>query len=309
MKLLLLGCTGFIGKELIPKLINSGHELTIITRQNQSTLNPQLKNKNIHLLKLDPSSIFSWEDIKLLNAVKESEGIINLAGESIADKRWNKKQCKKIRNSRVLTTQYLIKTINQLPKPPRLLINGSAIGFYGTSENLEFNEDSLQGNDFLANVCKEWEQAAFEKPQKTRLIILRIGIVLEKDGGALGKMLPIFRAGLGGPIGDGRQWMTWIHRADICEIINQAILNQSWKGTINAVAPNPVLMSKFSETLGKSLNRPSLLSVPGPILKLLLGDGAKIVLEGQKVMSKKLKKLGFNFTYPDLSSAIDSITK
>jgi len=200
-----------------------------------------------------------------------------------------------------------MKTLKNFKINPKIIINGSAIGFYGTSLSDEFTENSNGGRDFLANLCKKWEAVAAEKPFFSRLIIFRIGIVLEADGGALGKMLPIFKVGLGGPIGDGTQWMSWIHRSDLCSLITQALVDKKYSGIINAVAPNPVLMRDFSQTLGKCLNRPNLLPVPAPILKILLGDGAKVVLEGQKVKSSKLKK--YDFKYPLLEKAIYASTK
>ena len=147
------------------------------------------------------------------------------------------------------------------------------------------------------------------KPRSTRLVVLRIGIVIAPNGGALGKMLPVFRSGLGGPIGNGNQWMSWIHRSDLCQIITSALENKSWDGVINGVAPNPVRMSIFAETLGKTIARPSLLSVPAPILKLILGDGSRVVLEGQKVNSLRLKKLGFKFQYPLIYEALKAATQ
>jgi len=188
-----------------------------------------------------------------------------------------------------------------------VIINGSAIGYYGTSLSKEFNENSIGGNDFLANLCKNWEAAASEKPFFSRLVIFRIGIVLEADGGALGKMLPVFKLGLGGPIGNGMQWMSWIHRSDLCDLVVKALIDKKFSGVINAVAPEPVLMKDFSKTLGKCLNRPNLLPVPSTLLKVLLGDGAKVVLEGQKVISIKLKN--YKFKYPLLENAINASTK
>ena len=309
MKLLLLGCTGFIGKEIVPKLISGDHKLTLITRQKHDNLIKVFTHENIQKIQLDPSLPASWENPALLEVLRDSEGIINLAGEPIAEKRWNKSQCRKIEASRLDTTKHLIKAMNEVSKPADVLINASAIGFYGTSSDAVFTENSEAGNDFLANLCNQWENLAAKKPNSTRLVTLRLGIVIEKDGGALGKMLPIFRAGLGGPIGSGKQWMSWIHRSDLCEIINQAITNKAWRGTFNAVAPNPVSMAQFAKTLGKILQRPTLLKVPGPILKVLLGDGAKVVLEGQKVISKNLKNLNFQFQYPEIALALNAISK
>ena len=205
MKLLLIGCTGFIGRELIPLLIKEGHSLTVISRQSKKKFQTLANYANLSFIQMNPTDPSSWENKEIQNCFTSCEGVINLAGEPIAEKRWTEDHCKEITNSRIETTKNLIQNLNNLRKPPKVLINASAIGFYGSHPQTEFTEESIQGNDFLANLCKEWESNAKNKPRATRLLIVRIGIVLAKDGGALGKMLPIFRAGLGGPIGDGKQ--------------------------------------------------------------------------------------------------------
>jgi len=307
MKLLLTGCTGFIGRELIPLLIKEGHSLTIISRQSKGKLKAIAKNQSISLIQMNPAESSSWDKEEIQSSLKSCEGVINLAGEPIAEKRWTTDHCKEITNSRIETTKNLIKNLRNLRKPPKVLINASAIGFYGSHLQTEFNEENIQGDDFLANLCKEWESSAKNKPRSTRLLIVRIGIVLAKDGGALGKMLPIFRAGLGGPMGDGNQWMSWIHRTDLCNLINESVKNSAWSGVVNGVAPNPVRMNEFSNSLGQALGRPSLLSVPGPILKLILGDGARVVLEGQNVQPQRLNKLKFKFSFPKINVAFKAI--
>ncbi len=307
MKLLLTGCTGFIGRELIPLLIKEGHSLTVISRQSKEKLKTIANDPKINFIRMNPAESSSWNKEQIQNALKSCEGVINLAGEPIAEKRWTDDHCKEITNSRIETTKNLIKNLRNLKKSPKVLINASAIGFYGSNPQTEFTEENIHGDDFLANLCKEWESIAKNKPRSTRVLIVRIGIVLAKDGGALGKMLPIFRAGLGGPIGDGRQWMSWIHRTDLCNLINTSIKNSSWSGVVNGVAPNPVRMNEFSKSLGKILGRPSLLAVPGPILKLILGDGARVVLEGQNVKSQRLNKLKFNFNFPTINDAFKAI--
>ena len=307
MKLLLTGCTGFIGRELIPLLINEGHSLTVISRQSKGKLKAIANDQNINVIQMNPAESSSWDKEEIQNSLKSCEGVINLAGEPIAEKRWTTDHCKEITNSRIETTKNLIKSLRNLRKPPKVLINASAIGFYGSHPQTEFNEENIQGDDFLANLCKEWESSAKNKPRATRLLIVRIGIVLAKDGGALGKMLPIFRAGLGGPIGDGKQWMSWIHRTDLCNLINESVKNSAWSGVFNGVAPNPVRMNEFSNSLGKVLGRPSLLAVPSPILKLILGDGARVVLEGQNVKPQRLNKLKFKFSFPAINDAFQSI--
>ncbi len=307
MKLLLTGCTGFIGRELIPLLIKEGHSLTVISRQSKGKLKAIANDQSINVIQMNPAKSSSWDKEEIQDSLKNCEGIINLAGEPIAEKRWTNDHCKEITNSRIETTKNLIKNIRNLRKPPKVLINASAIGFYGSHPQTEFNEEDTQGEDFLANLCKEWESIAKNKPRATRLLIVRIGIVLAKDGGAIGKMLPIFRAGLGGPIGDGKQWMSWIHRTDLCNLINESLKNSAWSGVVNGVAPNPVRMNEFSNTLGQALGRPSLLSVPGPILKLILGDGARVVLEGQNVQPQRLNKLKFKFSFPKINVAVKAI--
>ncbi|MBW3041182.1 TIGR01777 family oxidoreductase [Prochlorococcus marinus] len=307
MKLFLTGCTGFIGRELIPLLISEGHKLTIISRQSEKKIKMTVNSSEIKVIQMNPADSSSWNNEELQSSLQSCEGVINLAGEPIAEKRWTDEHCKEITNSRLETTKNLIQNLRNLKKSPKVLINASAIGFYGSHSQTEFTEEDIPGDDYLANLCQEWETIAKNKPRATRLLIIRIGIVLAKDGGALGKMLPIFKAGLGGPIGDGKQWMSWIHRTDICNLINESIKNSSFSGVINGVAPNPVRMNEFASLLGKVLGRPSLLAVPGPILKLILGDGARVVLEGQNVQSKKFKKLRFKFIFPTINEALKSI--
>ena len=309
MRLLLLGCTGFVGKELVPTLIKEGHQICIISRKNINRLKIDIGLDKFKFLKIDLSNQQSWSNDNLINNLKEADGIINLIGEPIADKKWTISQKRKIESSRIDSTKFLMETLNKFRINPKVIINGSAIGYYGTSLTEEFNENSNSGKDFLANLCKRWEQVAANKPFFSRLVILRIGIVLEAEGGALGKMLPVFKIGLGGPIGDGKQWMSWIHRSDLCGLIINALVDKKFSGVFNAVAPQPVLMKDFSKTLGKCLNRPNLLPVPGNVLKLLLGEGAKLVLEGQKVISIKLREKNYKFKYPLLEKAIFASTK
>ena len=309
MRLLLLGCTGFVGKELVPALLKEGHELCIISRKNINNLKINIPLDKFNFLKIDLSKKQNWSNENLLSNLKDSDGIINLIGEPIADKKWTDIQKEEIKKSRINTTKFLMETLKKSRINPKVIVNGSAIGFYGTSLTQEFNENSQCGNDFLANLCNKWEEVANEKPFFSRLVIFRIGIVLEAEGGALGKMLPVFKIGLGGPIGDGNQWMSWIHRSDLCGLIIKALVDKRFSGVYNAVAPEPVLMKYFSKTLGRCLKRPDLLPVPGSILKLLLGDGAKLVLEGQKVISIKLQEKIYKFKYPLLEKAIYASTK
>ncbi len=309
MRLLLLGCTGFVGKELVPALLKEGHELCIVSRKNINNLKINIPLDKFNFLKIDLSKKENWSNENLLINLKDCDGIINLIGEPIADKKWTDIQKEEIEKSRINSTKFLMETLKKSRINPKVIVNGSAIGFYGTSLTEEFNENSQSGKDFLANLCNKWEKVANEKPFFSRLVIFRIGIVLEAEGGALGKMLPVFKIGLGGPIGDGNQWMSWIHRSDLCGLIIKALVDKQFSGVYNAVAPEPVLMKYFSKTLGRCLKRPDLLPVPGTILKLLLGDGAKLVLEGQKVKSIKLQEKKYKFKYPLLEKAIYASTK
>ena len=309
MRILLFGCSGFIGQELIPRLIKEKHDICIVSRKDITQLQLTNSLNKINYLKLDVTNEKNWLNENLLQKLKNSDGIINLVGEPIADKRWTNTQRRKIETSRINTTKYLMKNLKSLRISPRFIINASAIGFYGTSLDNEFTEDSQSGNDFLAKLCNSWEREALKKPFFTRLVIFRIGIVLGGGGGALGKMMPIFKLGLGGPIGDGNQWMSWIHRDDLCGLIINAIQDKKYSGIFNAVAPEPVRMREFSSELAKSLKRPNLIPVPGGTLKLILGDGAKLVLEGQRVISLRLKNNFYKFKYPTLQNALFSLTK
>ena len=308
MRLLLLGCTGFVGRELVPQLLQAQHQLTVVSRRLPRGYDSERADGRITWLQLDPAQPASWTDSAMVEALTAADGVVNLAGEPIAEKRWSLAHLKVLEDSRLETTRLLVEAIGALAKPPQVLVNASAIGFYGTSREQRFVETSPAGGDFLASLCSRWEAAAESVPAATRQLTLRIGIVIAADGGALGKMLPVFRTGFGGPIGTGQQWMSWIHRTDLCGLILRGLEEADWSGVVNAVAPQPVSMARFAQELGRCLGRPSLLPVPGPVLQVLLGDGAKVVLEGQQVASERLEGLGFSFRYPDLPAALAAAT-
>ena len=308
MRLLLLGCTGLVGRELVPTLQEAGHQLTLVSRRPRTAVS-WATDQQIEWVQCDPAQASSWaQGGALQQALATAEGVVNLAGEPIAEQRWTPAHLQLLHDSRIATTRHLTAAMAALTTPPSVLVNASAVGFYGTSEQASFAESSAAGMDVLGSLCRDWEAAAAGRPQATRLVVVRIGIVLAADGGALGKMLPIFRAGFGGPIGSGRQWMSWIHRTDLCALIQTALTDSSWDGVVNGVAPQPVSMASFASTLGRCLGRPSLLPVPGPVLHLLLGDGARVVLDGQQVRSERLPQLGFSFSYPDLPEALAAAT-
>ncbi|WP_216922833.1 TIGR01777 family oxidoreductase [Synechococcus sp. CCAP 1479/9] len=306
MRLLLLGCTGFVGRELVPFLLNLGHQLTLVSRRARP--DSEAADPRLTTLCCDPSDPASWAQPALLEALAAADGVVNLAGEPIADQRWTPVHRQRLLDSRIGTTTQLVRAMAALATPPRVLVNGSAVGYYGTSLEAGFTEASPPGDDFLARLCARWEAATQVAPEACRIVVLRVGIVLGPDGGALGKMLPVFRAGFGGPVGSGQQWMSWIHRHDLCRLIVTALEDDAYAGPYNAVAPEPTRMGIFASSLGRALGRPSLLPVPGPLLQLLLGDGAAVVLEGQQVRPERLLAQGFHFQYPELSAALAAAT-
>ena len=306
MRLLLLGCSGFVGRELVPFLLELGHHLTLVSRQNQPF--PGLEGDRLRCLQLDPADPANWASADLQGALAAAEGVVNLVGEPIAERRWTDSQRQLLRDSRLLTTAALVKAIVQLPTPPRVLVSASAVGVYGSSEAATFVESSPAASDFLGQLCQDWEAAALAAASVCRVVVLRLGIVLGSDGGALGKMLPVFRAGFGGPVGSGQQWMSWIQRHDLCRLVATALEDPSYQGTYNAVAPEPVRMADFARGLGEVLGRPSLLPVPAPVLKVMLGDGAAVVLEGQQVKPQRLLEKGFQYDSPDLRTALAAST-
>jgi len=251
---------------------------------------------------------WSWAGNGLELAVAQADGVVNLGGEPIAERRWTPAHRELLLRSLVRSTELLVAAMARQQRPPAVLVNGSAVGYYGASLQAQFSESSPAGSDFLAEICQQWEAAADQVPTGCRLVKLRIGIVLAADGGALGKMLPVFRMGFGGPVGTGRQWMSWIHRHDLCRLIATALEDGSYSGVYNAVSPQPTTMGAFADALGQSLGRPSLLPVPAPVLQLLLGDGAQVVLEGQQVLPERLLVQGFSFSYPELNAALAAAT-
>ncbi|MEB3262068.1 MAG: TIGR01777 family oxidoreductase [Cyanobacteriota bacterium] len=306
MRLLLLGCSGFVGRELVPHLLELGHLITLVSRQPEPF--PALVGERLNVLRLNPADPASWRSNGLEAALAAAEGVVNLAGEPIAEQRWTPSHQALLRDSRVRSTELLVQAMATLASPPRVLVNGSAVGYYGTSASASFSESSPSGADFLAELCRLWEAAADQAPTDCRVVKLRTGIVLAADGGALGKMLPVFRLGFGGPVGSGRQWMSWIQRTDLCRLIAEALEDSAYSGVYNAVAPNPCTMGQLAAALGQALGRPSLLPVPAPILQLLLGDGAQVVLEGQRVLPQRLQAQGFRFQYVELSPALAAAT-
>ena len=300
MKIAIVGATGFVGSRLVEQLQAQGDEVLILTRNPGKATSrfPQAQ-----VIGYNPLTSGAWQ-----KSISGCDAVVNLAGEPIAEKRWTPAQKKIILESRQLGTQKIVEAISQADVQPKVLINASAIGYYGTSETAKYDETSPAGKDFLAEVCTKWEAAAQAvKTSGTRLVILRLGIVLGENGGALGKMLTPFSAFVGGPIGSGKQWFSWIHRDDVVKLIVSSIINPKIEGVYNATAPNPVTMQDFSQTLGAVMNRPSWLPVPDFALEAMLGEGALVVLQGQQVVPTQTLAEGFKFQYSTLQPALAAI--
>ena len=303
MKVAITGATGLVGSRLVEKLNAEGHQILVLTRSldKAKTVFPNSAFPHVEAVQYNPQQSGDWQA-----AISGCDAVINLAGEPISE-RWTPQHKQAILASRQITTQKIVEAIKQAEVKPQVLVSGSAIGYYGTSETETFDETSPSGNDFLAKVCQKWEAEAEKvKEVGVRLVIPRIGIVLA-NGGALGKMIGPFKMFAGGPIGSGRQWFSWIHRDDLVNLILEAIKRPDMQGVFNATAPNPVRMAQFCQTLGEVMNRPSWLPVPDFVLELLLGDGSKVVLEGQQVLPKQTQAIGFQYQYSQLKPAIEEV--
>lgn len=296
MNILITGGTGLIGRSLINALNTENVQITVLTRDIKKA--SKLLNANIKLI-----SSLSLEDIE------NQDTIINLAGEPIADKRWSYNQKNKICKSRWDITEKISTFIQQAKNPPSLFISGSAIGMYGRQDNDVIDENFQQFHpEFTHRVCNTWEHfALLAKSSKTRVAILRTGIVLAKKGGALAKMLLPFKLGLGGKISHGKQVMSWIHIEDVIAAIIFIQNTPTLEGAVNITAPNPVSNQVFTSTLAKVLNRPSFITTPAFILKVIFGEMADLLLFGQHVVPNKLQKNGFKFKYPIIESALSHL--
>lgn len=300
MKVAVTGATGFVGSRLIQRLQAEGHSVLVLARDSAQAARvfPRSAFPNLDVVAYTPTESGGWQA-----ALSGCDGVVNLAGEPLSE-RWTPERKQNILNSRKLGTQKLVEAIAQSNPKPQVLVSASAVGYYGTSETATFDETSAAGNDFLAEVCQAWETEAQKvKESGVRLVILRIGIVLGM-GGAIARMLPPFKLFAGGPIGSGNQWFSWVHREDLVSLIVQALTRSDLEGTYNATAPNPVRMTEFSATMGQVLNRPSWLPVPAFAIGALLGDGAKVVLEGQQVLPRRTQAAGFEYQYPTLKQAL-----
>lgn len=305
MKVAITGATGFVGSRLVEQLSQAGHSVVVFTRNlsHASRVFPSSSFPKVTSIAYTPTQAGEWQQ-----AIAGCDGVVNLAGEPIAENRWTPERKRIILESRQLTTRLLVEAIAQADPKPSVLVSGSAIGYYGTSETASFDETSGAGDDFLAQVCQAWEAEAMRvKEGGTRLVILRTGIVLGLEGGAIAKMITPFRLFAGGPLGTGKQWVSWIHRDDLVELIIQSLSQPSYEGVLNATAPNPVRMAEFCHVMGQALNRPSWLPVPEIALEALLGDAAKMVLEGQQVLPQRTQAAGFHYQFADIQSALRDV--
>jgi len=295
MKLLITGGTGFIGTALCRVLARQGHELSLLTRRAHAA--PPVPG----------ARLVAWEGAGWQQLTGEVDGIVNLAGEPLAGRRWTAAQKQRIRDSRAKTTRALVDAIAAQPRRPGVLVSGSATGYYGPRGDERLCEDDPGGAGFLADTCRAWEgEAQRAESLGVRVVRLRIGVVLGPDGGALVKMVPPFRAFLGGPLGSGRQWMSWVHRDDVIGLIVSALSSPQIRGAVNATAPAPVTMREFCAALGRALHRPSWVLVPAPVLRALLGEMAEVLLTGQRVLPAAAQRFGYRFVAPELLPAIAS---
>lgn len=292
----LTGASGFTGTRLMPRLLQSGQTVRVLGRKNPG---------------IAGVDFFAWEATRAepveAAAIRGADAIVHLAGEPVAQ-RWNSEVKHRIRDSRVLGTRHLVAALSKLQQAPRALVAASAIGYYGDRDDELLTENSAPGHDFLAQVCIEWErESRLAEDIGMRTTLLRTGIVLGKEGGALKQMAGPFKAGVGGPVGSGKQWVSWIHIDDMVELILFAISEESVSGPVNATSPEQARNADFAHALGAALGRPSLFPVPKFALGLLFGELAEVMLASQRVAPEAAVHAGFAFRYPTLKAALQQI--
>jgi uncharacterized protein (TIGR01777 family) len=299
MKVFITGGTGFVGSNLTRHLVDKGHEVTILARKEPAKrpFGPQVR-----YIAADATRPGTWQD-----AVAEHDVLVNLAGVSIF-KRWDDSYKKLLRDSRILTTRNLVQAIPASSADNMLLISTSAVGYYGMTQDEVHAEDSRPGSDFLAMLARDWEAEALQaQTGGTRVVITRFGVVLGNDAGALAQMALLFRFFVGGPVGNGRQWVSWIHIEDLCRAMLFVMENPAIRGPVNFTAPEPVRNRELSKAIGKALHRPSFMPAPGFMIKLVMGEFGSVILEGQRVVPTVLQHSGFSFVYPEIEGAVQNL--
>jgi len=298
MKILISGASGLVGTHLIPTLKAKGHEVYKLVRKTP---------KGSDEIQWDAEKGFSeTEQAKLENF----DAVVHLAGDNVASENWSDEKKRKIKDSRVVGTRVLVDALKQAKNPPKIFVSAAAVGFYGDRKDEVLTEDSAPGEGFLTDVCTAWEDEIKKAEEFARVVFLRIGVVLAKDGGALEKMVTPFKFGVGGTVGSGKQWMSWIALDDLIKIIHFSLENENLRGAVNAVAPNPVTNEEFTKTLGKVLHRPTVLPVPAFAIKLLFGEmGETLLLQGTRVLPKKLADANFDFQFTNLEEAMKDVLR
>lgn len=298
---LVSGATGFVGAALCDRLAEKGWSIIALSRGSRMGIGPL---RFVTWSPEDPASAVTL----LAHEMEKVSAVINLAGEPLVAGRWTQKRKRLIMDSRVSATKILVDAMAKASRKPAVLINASAIGYYGSHTERPLDESSPPGSGFLAVVCAGWESEARKaEAYGVRVVRLRIGIVLGREGGALSRMLPPFRLGLGGPLGSGEQWMSWIHIQDLSDMIAWALELGDIEGPVNATAPQPVTNEEFSRTLARILKRPCIFRAPGFLLSMLLGEMAGVLLEGQKVVPGVAANRGFRFRFPELRAALQDV--
>src|SRR5262245_28244511 len=299
MRTVIAGGTGFLGRALARALVTAGHDVVALTRR--APAGPSANGRGV--LWRPDGQAGDWA-----REIDGATAVVNLAGESIAARRWSTEQKQRILDSRVRATRSLVTAVRQVAQPPRVFVSGSAVGYYGPRGDETVTEANAPGNDFLARVCTEWEAEARAAEPLTRVVYLRTGLVLDRHEGALPQMLPPFWVGAGGPVGSGRQYWPWIHLQDWVELTRFVIQTPAVAGALNATAPAPVSNAEFAAALGRVLGRPAFLRAPGFALKLVLGEMAgPLLLSGQRAVPAKAEAVGVTFTYRRLDDAVRAI--
>ncbi|TKI03834.1 TIGR01777 family oxidoreductase [Martelella alba] len=296
MKILVTGGTGLIGRHLIARLLALSHEITVLTRD------PQRAHQKLG------GTITTLSSLSSCAALDGIDAVINLAGEPIADRRWTPEHKELLCQSRWNITEQLSRLIRQSNRPPAVFISGSATGYYGDQGQHLVTEDETPVDDFAHQLCQRWEDLALAAASDhTRVCLSRTGIVMAADGGMLQKVLPLYKLGLGGPIGDGRQFLPWIHVDDMVNALLYLLTTDNLRGPFNMTAPYPVHNEQFAALLGEVLFRPAMMRVPARAVKIMLGEGADLLLGGQRAVPKRLEEAGFTFRYSDLKDALTDI--